>query len=35
MREKIKSEVYQVVGEKYPDGNVIMDSSAIVIYGEK
>jgi ubiquinone/menaquinone biosynthesis C-methylase UbiE len=35
MREKIKSEVYQVVNEKYPDGNVIMDSSAIVIYGEK
>jgi len=35
MREKIKSEVYQVVSEKYPDGNVIMDSSAIVIYGEK
>ena len=34
-REKIKSEVYQVVSEKYPDGNVIMDSSAIVIYGEK
>ena len=35
MREKIKTEVYQVVSEKYPDGNVIMDSSAIVIYGEK
>jgi len=35
LREKIKSEVYQVVSEKYPDGNVIMDSSAIVIYGEK
>ncbi|MCW8810545.1 MAG: class I SAM-dependent methyltransferase [Ignavibacteriaceae bacterium] len=35
LREKIKNEVYQVVNEKYPDGNVIMDSSAIVIYGEK
>lgn len=35
MREKIKTEVYEVVSEKYPDGNVIMDSSAIVIYGEK
>jgi hypothetical protein len=35
MREKIKKEVYQVVDEKYPDGNVIIDSSAIVIYGEK
>jgi ubiquinone/menaquinone biosynthesis C-methylase UbiE len=34
-REKIKTEVYEVVNEKYPDGNVIMDSSAIVIYGEK
>lgn len=35
MKEKIKREVYQVVDEKYPDGNVIIDSSAIVIYGEK
>jgi len=35
LREKIKTEVYNVVNEKYPDGNVIMDSSAIVIYGEK
>jgi len=35
MREKIKAEVYHVVNEKYPDGNVIIDSSAIVIYGEK
>jgi SAM-dependent methyltransferase len=35
MKEKIKTEVYQVVSEKYPDGNVIIDSSAIVIYGEK
>jgi len=35
MKEKIKREVYQVVDERYPDGNVIMDSSAIVIYGEK
>jgi hypothetical protein len=34
-KEKIKREVYQVVGEKYPDGNVIIDSSSIVIYGEK
>lgn len=35
MREKIKTEVYQVVNAKYPDGNVIIDSSAIVIYCEK
>ena len=34
-REKIKTEVYKIVNEKYPDGNVIIDSSAIVIYGEK
>ena len=35
MRAKIKTEVYNVINKKYPDGNVIIDSSAIVIYGEK
>jgi len=35
LKEKIKSEVYQVVSEKYPDGNIRIDSSALVIYGEK
>jgi len=35
LKEKIRSEVYQVVGEKYPDGNIRIDSSALVIYGEK
>jgi len=35
LKEKIKSEVYQALMEKYPDGNVIIDSSALVIYGEK
>jgi len=35
MREKIKKEVYQSVNQKYPDGNVMIDSSALVIYGEK
>ena len=35
MKEKIKSEVYQALMEKYPDGNIIIDSSALVIYGEK
>ncbi len=35
MKEKIKSEVYQLVNQKYPDGNVVIDSSALIIYGEK
>ena len=35
MKEKIKGEVYQVVNEKFPDGNVVIDSSALIIYGEK
>ena len=32
---KIKDEVYRVVTEKYPDGNIRIDSSSLVIYGEK
>lgn len=35
MKEKIKREVYQLVSQKYPEGNVTIDSSAQVIYGEK
>lgn len=35
MSAKIKKEVYELVNEKYPDGNVIMDGSALLIYGEK
>jgi ubiquinone/menaquinone biosynthesis C-methylase UbiE len=35
IQAKIKQEVYQAVNEKYPDGNVRIDSSALVIYGEK
>lgn len=35
MREKIKREVYQAVNQKCPDGNVMIDSSALVIFGEK
>jgi ubiquinone/menaquinone biosynthesis C-methylase UbiE len=35
MREKIKREVYQAVNQKYPEGDVMIDSSALVIYGEK
>ncbi len=34
-KEKIKREVYQAVTGKYPDGNIRIDSSALVIYGEK
>ncbi len=35
MRQMIKDEVLKKVNEKYPFGNVKIDSSAIVIYGEK
>lgn len=35
MKEKIKGEVYQALNQKYPDGNILIDSSALVIYGEK
>ncbi len=35
MKEKIKKEVYQAVNQKYADGKVFIDSSALVIYGEK
>lgn len=35
MRKKIKDEVFQKVNEKYPDGNVMIESSALVIYAEK
>ena len=35
MKEKIKKEVYQAINERYPGGNVQMDSSALVICGEK
>jgi hypothetical protein len=33
--EKIKKEVYQLVNQKYPDSNVVIDGSALAIYGEK
>ncbi len=35
MIEKIKKEVYQLVNQKFSDGNILIDSSALVIYGEK
>ena len=34
-KEKIKTEVYQLVNEKYSDGNVLISSSALVISGTK
>ncbi|MBB2148580.1 class I SAM-dependent methyltransferase [Pedobacter gandavensis] len=34
-KAKIKTEVFDLLNEKYPDGNVVIDSSAIVIYAEK
>ena len=34
-REKIRQEVFQSVKQKYPDGNVNIDSSALVFCGEK
>ena len=35
MKAKIKSEVYELINQKYPDGKIAIDSSALVIYGEK
>lgn len=35
MRQKIKIEVFQLVNQRYSDGNVVIDSSALIIYGEK
>lgn len=35
MREKIKREVFEPVNKKYPDGDFMIDSSVLVIYGEK
>ncbi|WP_333879036.1 class I SAM-dependent methyltransferase [Flavobacterium sp.] len=34
-KEKIKTEVFQAVKDKFPDGNVHIDASAFVISGEK
>jgi len=35
MKEKIKKEVYELVNQKFPAGKVIIDSSSLIIYGEK
>ena len=34
-RAKIKRDVYETVNAKFPNGNVMIDCSALVIYGEK
>jgi ubiquinone/menaquinone biosynthesis C-methylase UbiE len=34
-KEKIKKEVLLSIDQKYPDGETLVDSNAIVIYGEK
>ncbi len=35
MKLKIREEVFALVNHKYPDGKAAIDSSALVIYGEK
>jgi len=35
LKEKIKREVYESITQKYPDGVINIDSSALIIYGEK
>lgn len=35
MKEKIRNEVLEAVRQRYPDGEVMIDASAWVIYGEK
>ena len=35
LKAKIKSEVYELINQKFPDGKVAIDCSALVIYGEK
>lgn len=35
MKAKIKNEVIELLHRKYPDGKVAIDTSALVIYGEK
>lgn len=35
MKDKIKKEVFEALYQKYTDGNIFMDYSALIIYGEK
>jgi ubiquinone/menaquinone biosynthesis C-methylase UbiE len=34
-RQRIKDDVFAIVNQNYPDGNVVIDASALVVYGEK
>lgn len=34
-RQQIKKEVYDIVNQRFPDGNVLIDAGALVIAGEK
>ena len=35
MKAKIKSEVYELVNQRFLDNNVEFETSSLVIYGEK
>jgi len=35
MKEKIRTEVFNEIHKKYPDGSVSLEANALVIYGEK
>lgn len=35
MKAKIKKEVFQTINQKYADGNVVIDASANLVFGEK
>ena len=34
-KAKIKKEVYNIINENYPEGQVIMEGRCMLIYGEK
>lgn len=35
MKVSIKEDVFKLINDRFPDGNVILDGSALLIYGEK
>ena len=35
LKERIRNEVSQAVNQRYPGGNIQVESSALVVYGEK
>jgi SAM-dependent methyltransferase len=35
MKAKVKSEVYEAISQRYPDGNIAIDSEALLIYAVK